>query len=210
MPALSLVAAYALLSMLTDIDFVAVWDVMRTATWVWVLVGFAVGQTVFIFEASSMLFATGYGLPLRPLTILQVSVKWIGLAVPSAAGRVAMNTLFLRKFGVSPTIAVTQGALDGIAGFAVEVFILLVAFLVADPELDIETADVNWGLILLIVVVIIVASLIAIARISKLRETMGENARKTVEDRYSMSRCAELFADVVFNTVRNSDKNREQ
>ena len=170
MPALSLVAAYALLSMLTDIDFVAVWDVMQTATWVWVLVGFVVGQAVFIFEASSMLFATGHGLPLRPLTILQVSVKWIGLAVPSAAGRVAMNTLFLRKFGVEPTIAVTQGALDGLAGFAVEALILLIAFLAADLELDVDTAQVDWGVILFIVVVIVVGSLIVITRISKVRE----------------------------------------
>ncbi len=172
MPALSLVAAYALLSMLTDIDFVAVWDVMQDATWIWVFVGFAIGHIVFFFEASSMLFATGSALPLRPLTVLQVSVKWIGLAVPSAAGRVTMNTLFLRKFGVPPTIAVTQGALDGVAGFAVEALILLVAFIAADIELEIDTADVNWGLILLIVVVIVVGSLIAITRIAKLRETV--------------------------------------
>jgi uncharacterized membrane protein YbhN (UPF0104 family) len=172
MPALSLVAAYALIGMLTDIDFVAVWDVMQTATWTWVIVAFAIGQIVFLFEATSMLFATGHALPLRPLTILQVSVKWIGLAVPSAAGRVTMNTLFLRKFGVPPTIAVTQGALDGLAGFAVEVAILVVAVIASDLSLDIDTASVNWGVILLVVVVIIVGSLIAIMRIKKLRETI--------------------------------------
>jgi uncharacterized membrane protein YbhN (UPF0104 family)/tRNA A-37 threonylcarbamoyl transferase component Bud32 len=172
MPALSLVAAYALLSMLTDIDFVAVWDVMQTATWSLVVIGFAIGQTVFFFEASSMLFATGYALPLKPLTILQVSVKWIGLAVPTAAGRVAMNTLFLRKFGVSPTIAVTQGALDGLAGFAVEVLILLVALIVSDVSLDIDTSTVDWGIILLIVIVVIAGSITAITRIAKLRETV--------------------------------------
>jgi uncharacterized membrane protein YbhN (UPF0104 family)/tRNA A-37 threonylcarbamoyl transferase component Bud32 len=172
MPALSLVAAYALLSMLTDIDFVAVWDVMEDATWIWVVVAFTIGHIVFFFEASSMLFATGSALPLKPLTILQVSVKWIGLAVPSAAGRVTMNTLFLRKFGVSPTIALTQGALDGLAGFAVEALILVVALIAADLSLDVDTASVDWGLILLIIVIVIVGSIIAVTRIAKLRETI--------------------------------------
>jgi uncharacterized membrane protein YbhN (UPF0104 family) len=172
MPGLSLIAVYALLSMLTDIDFVAVWDVMQTATWIWVVIGFAVGHIVFLFEATSMLFATGHALPLKPLTILQVSVKWIGLAVPSAAGRVAMNTLFLRKFGVPPTIAVTQGALDGLAGFAVEAGILLVAFLTTDLDLDVESGDINWAVILFIVLVLIVGSLIAVMRIARLREVI--------------------------------------
>ncbi len=172
MPALSLVAVYALLSMLTDIDFVAVWDVMQTATWTWVVVAFAIGHFVFPFEAGSMLFATGYALPLKPLTILQVSVKWIGLAVPSAAGRVVMNTLFLRKFGVSPTVAVTQGALDGLAGFTVEALILSVAFIVADLSLDIDAAGVDWGLILLIVAVLIIGTVVAVTRIEKLRDSV--------------------------------------
>ena len=170
MPALSLVAAYALIGMLTDIDFAAVWDVVEGATWAWILLGFFIGQTAFIPEATGMLFATGYDLPLRPLVILQVSVKWIGLAVPSAAGRIAMNTLFLRKFGVSPTIALTQGALDGLAGFVVEAGVLLVALVASDLSLDLDTKDVNWSMILLIVGLLIAGSVAAVLRIKRLRE----------------------------------------
>lgn len=169
MPALSLVAAYALIGMLTDIDFVAVWEVVEDATWVWIVVGFLVGQTAFVPEATGMLFATGYDLPLRPLVILQVSVKWIGLAVPSAAGRVTMNTLFLRKFGVPPTIALTQGALDGLAGFAVEAGVLGVALIASDLTLDLDTSDVNWPLILLIVTGLIIISVAAVLRVERLR-----------------------------------------
>jgi len=169
MPALSLIAVYALLSLLTDIDFAAVWDVMQSASWVWVVVGFFVAQAVFVFEAFSMLFATGHALPLKPLAILQVSVKWIGLAVPSAAGRVTMNALFLRKFGVPPTIAVTQGAIDGIAGFAVEALILIVALVTADLSLDLNTPELDWALILFVVGVLIAGSVIAVLRIRRLR-----------------------------------------
>jgi uncharacterized membrane protein YbhN (UPF0104 family)/tRNA A-37 threonylcarbamoyl transferase component Bud32 len=169
MPALSLVAAYALIGMLTDIDFAAVWNVAEDATWAWIIVGFLVGQLAFFPEAAGMLFATGYDLPLKPLVILQVSVKWIGLAVPSAAGRVTMNTLFLRKFGVSPTIALTQGALDGLAGFAVEAGVLFVALLASDLSFDLDTSEVNWPLILLIVGVLIISTVLAVLRINRLR-----------------------------------------
>lgn len=172
MPALSLVAAYALIGMMTDIDFVAVWDVVESAAWIWIIVGFFVGQFAFFFDATGMLYATGYPLPLKPLAILQVSVKWIGLAVPSAAGRVTMNALFLRKYGVSPTLAVTQGALDGIAGFVTEAGILLVALIATDLSLDFDTEAINWGLILLIVAVLILGSIIVVLRIQRLRESV--------------------------------------
>ncbi|MEA3502548.1 MAG: flippase-like domain-containing protein [Actinomycetota bacterium] len=172
MPALSLVAAYALIGMMAGIDFIAVWDVVESAAWVWIFVGFFVGQVAFLFDATGMLYATGYPLPLKPLAILQVSVKWIGLAVPSAAGRVTMNALFLRKYGVSPTLAVTQGALDGLAGFVTEAGILVVALIATDLSLDLDTESINWALILLIVTVLIIGSTIAVFRIHRLRETV--------------------------------------
>ncbi|MGI9584979.1 MAG: flippase-like domain-containing protein [Acidimicrobiia bacterium] len=172
MPALSLIAAYALIGMLTDIDFVAVWEVVQDAAWGWIVLGFVIGQFVFVPEATGMLYATGYDLPLKPLTVLQVSVKWIGLAVPSAAGRVTMNTLFLRKFGVSPTIAVTQGALDGLAGFFVEVGILLLALIASDVSLDLDTSDINWPVLLLIVVVLIAISVVIVFRVKRIHDVV--------------------------------------
>jgi uncharacterized protein (TIRG00374 family) len=170
MPALSLVAAYALIGMLSDIDFAAVWEVLQDATWILIVIGFVVGQFVYLPEATGMLYATGYPLPLKPLVVLQLSVNWIGLAVPSAAGRVTMNTLFLRKFGVPTTIALTQGAIDGVAGFMVEAGILLVAFIASDLTLDLDTDEINWQAILLIVAILIVGSVIAVLRVQRLRD----------------------------------------
>jgi uncharacterized membrane protein YbhN (UPF0104 family) len=107
---------------------------------------------------------------MKPLVVLQLGVKWIGLAIPSAAGRITMNTLFLRKYGVPPTIAVTQGAIDGLSGFVVEAGILLIAFIAVDIPVDVDTGEVAWGLILFIVVLIIVGTIIAIFRIQRLHD----------------------------------------
>lgn len=172
MPLLSMVAAYALISMLSDIDFAAVWDVLQDATWMLIVIGFLVGQFVFFPEAMAMLYATGYSLPLRPLVVLQLSVKWIGLAVPSAAGRVTMNTLFLRKYGVSPSMALTQGVLDGLSGFVVEAGILIAALIASDVSLDLETSDIRWGFILAIVGFLIAGSVMIVLRVERLRRTI--------------------------------------
>jgi uncharacterized membrane protein YbhN (UPF0104 family) len=170
MPALSLIAAYALIGLLADIDFAAVWDVVKDATWAWIVIGFFIGQIAFLFESTGMLFATGYPLPMKPLVVLQVAVKWIGLAIPSAAGRITMNTLFLRKYGVPPTLAVSQGAIDGLSGFVVEAMILLIAFIAVDIDIDFDTDEIAWELILAIVAFLIVAAVVAVWRIKRLRD----------------------------------------
>ncbi len=83
MPALSIGRrVYALIGMLADYRPLSPSGrLSRDATWAWIVVGFVVGQLAFFPEAAGMLFATGYDLPLKPLVILQISVKWIGLAV---------------------------------------------------------------------------------------------------------------------------------
>lgn len=167
---LVLVAANALMGMLTGIDFAAVAQNLQDANWAWIIVGFVVGSFVFFPEATGMLYAVGYSLPLRPLVILQVSVKFIGLAVPSAAGRIAMNAAFLRKYGVSPTIATTQGAVDGIGGFAVEAGILLLAMMSDNFELDLELGGVAWNAILAIVLLVGICVIVAVWRIRKLHD----------------------------------------
>ena len=108
---------------------------------------FIVGETVFIPQAMGMMYAVGGQIPFWPLVTLQVAIMFIGLAVPSAAGRVAMNSAFLHKFGYGVTVSITQGALDSLSGFTVEASILLIALLTTDLDLglDLDTDDVRWG-----------------------------------------------------------------
>jgi uncharacterized membrane protein YbhN (UPF0104 family)/tRNA A-37 threonylcarbamoyl transferase component Bud32 len=164
-------AAYAFIPMIAGIDFVAVWDVLQNADWAWIVAALGIGHLVFIPEATGMMFAAGQSLPLWPLTTLQVSVKFIGLAVPSAAGRVTMNAAFLYKYGISAAQSITQGAIDGVSGFVVEAVILLLALIGSDLslDLDLDTGDVAWGLVLLIIVLAAAGIVLAVWRISRLR-----------------------------------------
>lgn len=170
MTALMLVAAYALISMLVDLDWVAVWNQLQDANWGWVVVAFIVGQAVFIFEATAMMAAVGDPLPFRPVLVLQVVSKYIGLAIPGVAGRVTTNTAFLRKFGVSPAKAVTQGALDSLSGFLVEATILVLVLVFGDLTIDVDSGDQDWGLIMAIVLLVIISGVLVVRRVEKVHD----------------------------------------
>jgi uncharacterized protein (TIRG00374 family) len=75
-----------------------------------------------------------------------------------------MNAAFLVKFGVSRTIAVSQGAIDGAAGFVVEVIILLVAFAVSEQSFALG-GDVDLQVVLVVVLAVAVG-VVALAFLS--------------------------------------------
>ncbi|HEY6628520.1 MAG TPA: flippase-like domain-containing protein [Acidimicrobiia bacterium] len=170
MTSLLLLVAWALIPLLTSVDYAAVWAVLETANWALIVIALIVGQSMFYPQATATMFAVPRPLPFWPLVVLNLAAKFVSLAIPGAAGRVAMNTAFLRKFGVSITVAVTQGAVDTFSGFLVQCVILIIGFVSSDVNLDIDTVDVNWALILLVVVLVAVGVVVAVLRIRKLRD----------------------------------------
>ena len=170
MLALTLFAAYFLIGLLSGIDFVAVWEEVKDADWIWIIVAFVVAQFVYLPDATGMLAAVGYPIPLRPVMILQSAMKFISLSVPSSAGRIAMNAAFLMKYGVGVTGSLVQGSIDTISGLMVEVVILGLAFLFGGVSLGLDTGDTNWGLILLIIFLLVAVSVILVRRVQKLRD----------------------------------------
>lgn len=170
--ALFLLLASALIPLFTSVDYAEIWDVLQSANWWLVVAALIVGHLQFIPSATSTMFAVTARLPFWPLLVLQTASQFISLAIPSSAGRVAMNAAFLHKFGMSIPTALAQGAIDGFSGFIVQVVILLLIFAVGDVDLglDIDTEDVPWLLILGLVALIIIGVVIAVMKIRKLRD----------------------------------------
>lgn len=162
----------ALVPLIAGIDFAEVWSILQVGEWGVIAAALVVGQTMFIPQAMGMMFAVGGSLPFWPLATLQVAIMFIGLAVPSAAGRVAMNSAFLHKFGVNLTNSITQGAIDSFSGFLVEAAILLLALVAGgfDLGLDIDRGEVSWGIVILVVIGIAALTVVAVQRIKRLRE----------------------------------------
>jgi len=169
---LSLTAAYALIGMLADIDWPSVWSELQNASWGWIILGLIVATSTLVTDAYSLLAAVAVPVPLRPAAQLESAIKFVQLAVGGAAGRMATNIAFLRKFGVSATDSVTQGGVDSFSGFVVQAVILLLAVIFGDLNLipDDAAADVDWVMVIVVVLIAVVVSVVMWRRVSAIRE----------------------------------------
>ncbi len=172
MGALVLLVAAALIPLFTSVDYAQIWDVLQAANWPLLFGALVFGHTQFFPLATATMFAVSVKLAFWPVLVLQTASQFISLAIPSAAGRVAMNTAFLHKFGLSVTAALIQGSIDGFTGFLVQAAILIILLVFGDVDLglNIDASDVPWLLILGIVALIAIGVVVAILRIKKLRE----------------------------------------
>jgi len=138
-------AVYFMLQQLAGTDSASTWEAIQTATWVWVLAGFIVGQTLLLPGATSFMAAVTAPIPLKPTMVLQSAIQFVNIAVPSAAGRIATNVAYLHKFGVGPVAALTQAALDSFTLFLVQVAILLIAFMFGSLDFGISRFQPRCG-----------------------------------------------------------------
>ena len=169
--ALLLLIVSALIPALTSVDYAEIWAVLQSADWVLIVIAGIVGHAQFLPQATATMFAVPATLPFWPLVTLQTASQFISLAIPSSAGRVAMNAAFLHKFGVSVTVALAQGAIDGFSGFLVQAAILIVVLLTGDVDLglDLDTSDTPWLLILGVIALLVVVVVLVIVRVEKIR-----------------------------------------
>jgi len=188
---LGIVAALAIIPAVGGIDLAAVAEELSGASWTFILLAFVVGQAVFVTEATSMLFATTATVPFRPLIVLQIAAKFIGVATPGVTGGVATNAAFLSRFGVSPAASLTQGTMDSVAGMLVEVVVLLLAFSFTDLDLgvDLSGTDLALGRLALLLLALVAVAVVVVQRLPKLRtpvvtflSTMWEAVRAVVAD----------------------------
>jgi uncharacterized protein (TIRG00374 family) len=135
---LTVVAAVTLLSQLADIGLDTIVEELAGASLGWVLFGLVLAQLALLCDALATIAAVGTPLPLGPTTVLQSAIKFINLSVPSVAGKFALTVRYLQRQGVASSVAATQGAIDGFAGFLVQAAVLVVVL----PMIDL---DVDWG-----------------------------------------------------------------
>jgi uncharacterized protein (TIRG00374 family) len=172
MAALIFLVASALIPLFTSVDYAEIWDVLQSADTTLVILAFIVGHLQFFPSAASTMFAVSVTLPFWPLLALQFASQFISLAIPSSAGRVAMNATFIHKFGVSVAGAVAQGAIDGFAGFVVQIALLLIILLTGDVDLglEIDPAEVPWLLILGLLLLFVIGVVITVLKVRAVRD----------------------------------------
>ena len=170
--ALTLLAAYALIGMMSGIDYASVWDELQSADWAWIFIAFVIAQVTLMTDSLSMLAAVAQPIPMKPTVQLESAIKFIQLAIGGAAGRLATNVTYLKKFGVPTTDAVTQGGVDSFSGFLLQAVIILAAVLFGSVDLipDDASVDINWAMVLALIAFAVVVSALMFRFIPAIRK----------------------------------------
>lgn len=167
---LILLAAYALLSTLIDLDWATVWATWQNASWIWVVIALAVAQGTSVADSVTTMSAVRTRLPLLPLVHLQYAIKTVGLAISATVGRIALNTSFFRRYGEGPSAAVTASALDSFAGAACNVIVVVVGLLLAQNLPDFALAGPgNLDKIITLLIIAVILSAVVFTVVPKLR-----------------------------------------
>ena len=189
--ALLVVAFIALASGIGGLDLELLGEQIRDATWWLIIVGVLIAQTPRLTSAVSVMGASPTPLPLGPVYALQLATSYIALAVPATAARVAINIRFFQRHGLRAGTALAVGALDGLAGFGVELLLLggLLLLTPATLELNLDSSTPSKLTLLLVIVLAAVGvALIVLALVGKWRRAIVAWVRNLARDAVAAAR----------------------
>jgi hypothetical protein len=163
----AVIAANALISQLAEIGFDVLIDELSDADTAGLLLAFLLGVSGYYGNVISIRGAVTRPVPTAPTMLLQSAKVFVGLAVPTVAGRVAMDVRDLQKLGVPTSVALAQGPL---IGFLAELTRLLLSSFSLSGSFDTESLDAgNMGLILVLVGVAAVVAVTVVFAVPSLR-----------------------------------------
>ncbi|MEW2544751.1 lysylphosphatidylglycerol synthase domain-containing protein [Streptomyces sp. NPDC047002] len=118
------IAAYFLLSQLTQLDFGMV---VSQAHWGWVAAAVAFSALSYVAAAMSLLGFVPERVAFLRTVSAQVAGSFVKIVAPAAVGGVALNTRFLQRSGVRPGLAVASVGASQLFGLGAHI-LLLAAF----------------------------------------------------------------------------------
>src|SRR5262249_31848921 len=129
---LLVLAASAILSLFTGLDFDALRQSFQDASVPLIVLAFLIAQTPRLAQAVSTLGSVPARLPFGPVYAMQLATSFMNLALPSAAARMALSVRFFQRQGIPPATAVTSGLIDSLVGNVMPA-VLLVLLLIFSP-----------------------------------------------------------------------------
>jgi uncharacterized membrane protein YbhN (UPF0104 family)/tRNA A-37 threonylcarbamoyl transferase component Bud32 len=139
------VAAYLIISQFADIGFETIWEELSSAQWEWLVVTLVVAQLIYLSQAVAVQGAIPAPLPYGPTVLLQSALRFIGLTVPTTAGRIALTLRYFQRLGVEPATALASSALDGIAGSCIQIILFIIVWPSVDFDLDLSASEVSYS-----------------------------------------------------------------
>ncbi|MGI9623956.1 MAG: lysylphosphatidylglycerol synthase domain-containing protein [Acidimicrobiales bacterium] len=171
MLALTLLAAYALISALGDIGLDVIVEELSSAIWAWVLVALVLAQLTNIGEYISLSGMVDRHVPFGPTIMFRYAISFISLAVPSEAGAIAMNVRYMQKLGVPTAAAFAQGPLLTVFSKGFDVILIVISAQVVSQSIDLDDLDAGPVLrILVLAGVLVLIGIVVTFSVKKLRD----------------------------------------
>jgi uncharacterized membrane protein YbhN (UPF0104 family) len=178
--ALLLLAAFAVLSFGTSLDYEQFADGLAGASWALIALGAVVAQLPRVTQATSTLGAVPVELPFGPVYALQLAMGYLNLALPSIAARLAVSIRFFQRQGVPPGTAVTSGAIDSLVSTCVQVLLLgaLLVFSEASLDLHLEAPSRRTIAVAVVVALLLIGALATAVLVGRIRRAAVGQVRK--------------------------------
>ncbi|MFA1543734.1 lysylphosphatidylglycerol synthase transmembrane domain-containing protein [Actinomadura monticuli] len=116
------VAAYIVIPQVTSLD---VGYLAATASWHWVVAALGAAALTYVAAALMLMGFVPERLPLRRTVLVQVAASFVKLVAPAAVGGVAVNTRYLQRSGVRPTLAVASVGASQLVGMVTHILLLV-------------------------------------------------------------------------------------
>ena len=149
---LLILAAFAVLSFAGGIDYEQFFDGLSDATWSWIALGAVVAQTPRFTQAVATLGSVAASLRFGPVYAMQLATGYMNLALPSMAGRLAINIRFFQRQGITAAAALTSGAIDSFASTVVQAVLLTLLLIFSSSTLDLQLETPSSRVLILIAV----------------------------------------------------------
>lgn len=160
MVVLVVVGLFILVRLLGDVGFETIWNQLRSADPMWLILGLLAAQLMFLTQAVVLRGASAVHIPWKPAIALQAALKVFGLTLPGSASRVATDVQFLENFDVKPPEAILTASIEEAARGISRILLLLLVLPFVDIQLDGVSAPSMQTVLLIISGVVVAAGVV--------------------------------------------------
>jgi uncharacterized protein (TIRG00374 family) len=174
-----LFAVYTIIGGLADVGFATIWQTLLDARWGLVVLGLVLAAATNLTDATALAAVTPRPVPIGVTTVEQFAIGFVNVAVPSAAGRIAVNIRYFEKFGISTVTSTTTGAITGFLGFIAQAVLVVLTIVIGAGSIDFSQMQGGGGVlrVLAMAIVIFIAAAVIVALVPKWRHWVEDKLR---------------------------------
>ena len=174
-----LFAVYTIIGGLADVGFATVGETLLDARWGLIVLGLVLAAATNLTDATALAAVTPKPVPIGVTTVEQFAIGFVNVAVPSAAGRIAVNIRYFEKLGISAVTSTTTGAITGFLGFIAQAVLVVLTIVIGAGSIDLSQMQGGGGVmrLLAMAIVIFVGVIIVVALVPKWRHWVEDKLR---------------------------------